>query len=63
MSDVIFKTMQRTFDSYGYTLDPETGNVVGNVEKAAQMGGIHCSALHDSMMLTRKMDDSKNDAG
>ncbi len=39
MSDVIFQSMQRTFDTHGYTLDPETGKVVGNVEKAASMGG------------------------
>lgn len=40
MSDVIFQSMQRTFDTYGYTLDPETGKVVGNVEKAASLGGV-----------------------
>ncbi|KAJ3414503.1 pre-mRNA-processing factor 17 [Chytridiales sp. JEL 0842] len=42
MSDITFNTMQRTYNNFGYTVDPNaqhSGQLIGDYEKMVQLGG------------------------
>ncbi|KAJ3129636.1 pre-mRNA-processing factor 17 [Nowakowskiella sp. JEL0407] len=39
MSDIVFETMHRTFTTHGYTVQPDTGNFVGDEQKLYELNG------------------------
>ena len=54
MSNDAFNNMKRTFDRHGYTLDPETGKMIGNKKSEKDMKSMFISLKNKaSLMLIR----------